>query len=582
MVNFSPDAALVGLTPFFLLLATSFMSTDIRADAQSHWAALTTSANRVFNTRGIILSMLVTSVLVIVYRKWMDYRRKFLLLEKIPGPPCHPIPFLGHAGIVLELDRAGFKYGTYALIYQMLTGITGIFQGEKLVKMWMGARPFVLIFTPEAVETVLSSNTLTEKSVEYDWLKPWLGEGLVTSSKYKWRARRKVLTPAFHFRILEDFQPIINEQAHVLINKLARLAQKGQTEDIDFLPLATLCTLDTICETAMGIKVGCQENESDYVKSLHQLSGIVITRLTRPWLWPDWIFHLSRHGRRFNQCLKIMQDFTMSVIKDRKRQWIENSESKMADNGNEPEVENGKGAGNRRAFLDLLLEQHMVNKWSLEDMREELDNVHAGLHLDIQEKVREEVDAIFDQVALKSGSPEGQEKVMVNSEMMKNMKYLDCVLKEVQRIYPTAPFIGRLLSSDTVISGYQVPKGTTCGILTFLLHRNADIFPNPEKFDPERFRPENSVGRHPFAYVPFSAGPRNCIGQKFALMEQKIVIANMVRNFHVVSLDPRDKLIVVGEMVLRPRNGLHMKITRRTFNTVPDVVPAPKVSPRSM
>jgi len=108
-----------------------------------------------------------------------------------------------------------------------------------------------------------------------------------------------------------------------------------------------------------------------------------------------------------------------------------------------------------------------------------------------------------------------------------------------------------------------VPKGSTCVLFTHVLHHNPIYYPKPEKFDPERFSPEEVAKRHPFAYVPFSAGPRNCIGQKYAQMEVKVILAKLIRNFYFESCEPIDKLFIVGELVLRPTSGLHVRIRPR-------------------
>lgn len=123
--------------------------------------------------------------------------------------------------------------------------------------------------------------------------------------------------------------------------------------------------------------------------------------------------------------------------------------------------------------------------------------------------------------------------------------------------------MSRLCEDPFELAGVTIPKGTTIQISNYFLHREESVFPKPEEFHPERFLPENSKGRHPFAFVPFSAGPRNCIGQRFAMSEEKIVLANILRRFKIKSIDQRDQVELVAEVVLRPRNGLRIKFLPR-------------------
>lgn len=95
---------------------------------------------------------------------------------------------------------------------------------------------------------------------------------------------------------------------------------------------------------------------------------------------------------------------------------------------------------------------------------------------------------------------------------LNELKFMERCIKESLRLYPSVPFIGRTMEEDTIVGGYLIPKNTPTNIHIFDIHRNEKHWPDPEKFDPDRFLPENCVNRHPFAYAPFSAGPRNCIG----------------------------------------------------------------------
>lgn len=146
---------------------------------------------------------------------------------------------------------------------------------------------------------------------------------------------------------------------------------------------------------------------------------------------------------------------------------------------------------------------------------------------------------------------------------LNDMKYLDRVIKEALRLYPPVPKVGRVLSEDVQLDEYKIPMGCMIGVHIYYLHRDERFFPDPEKFEPDRFLPENTAGRHPYAYIPFSAGSRNCIGRKFAQYEELSVLSSIFRNFKVKTVDKREDVKVASEIILRPLNGINVTIERR-------------------
>jgi len=470
-------------------------------------------------------------------------------LYNLPGPL--PLPFVGNA-LILAIPPEE--------VIPTFRRIVG--QYGSLIRFHLGHQSRACLTTPEAFEKVLSSNAHITKGLDYRPLLPWLGTGLLTSTGAKWHTRRKMLTPAFHFKILESFLDVMNAQCAILCDEvLAPLANAGE---FDIFPIVTHCALDIICETAMGRSINAQQcSDTDYVRAVYEASDLVWARQRSPWLWDDWVFALSPTGARMRSVLKTLHGFTEKVIAERKQELEE-------ERGHQ-QVEEVMGKKRKLAFLDLLVEASKGGTILSDcDIREEVDtfmfeghdttatNMSFTLwllatHPDVQRRVQEELDEIF----------EGDQERAATSQDLAAMKYVECCLKESLRLYQSVPIISRILGEDVEIDGKVLPAKTNVILFKFLLHRDPKTFPDPDRFDPERFSLESVQGRHPYSYVPFSAGPRNCIGQKFATMEEKVLVSSVLRKFNLRSSMTVDEIPLCAEVILRPKNGLRISMERR-------------------
>ncbi|XP_023223442.1 cytochrome P450 4C1-like isoform X7 [Centruroides sculpturatus] len=369
-----------------------------------------------------------------------------------------------------------------------------------------------------------------------------------------------MITPTFHYRILDQFLPTFDKNAKIFVKNL----EDYESEDwIDILPLVTLCTLDIICETAMGVEIKSQNKHCmDYIEALQEFSNIHLERFMRPWLFYDFIFNRSSNGAKLKRTLSVLHGLTKKILKQRKEE-LKTSVDNLTDSS--------IGEKKKEPLLDTLIKHQFQNKdFTDQDICEEVDTFvfeghdttsmgicwalyHLGLHQDIQEKVYEELQGIF-----------GDDKdKTLTAEDIREMKYLECVLKESQRISPSVPLIGRSCTEDFKIKNYTIPRGTTIMLFIYALHRDPKVFPNPEVFDPDRFLPENCIGRHPYSFIPFSAGSRNCIGQKYAMMELKTIVSRVIMNYKIESIDPPEDILCSFLLVLRPEGKLKLRLKRR-------------------
>ncbi|XP_017054594.1 probable cytochrome P450 4d14 isoform X2 [Drosophila ficusphila] len=422
---------------------------------------------------------------------------------------------------------------------------------------------------PKMIEAIMSSQQTIQKNNLYGLLVNWLGDGLLISNGKKWFRRRKTITPAFHFKILEDFVEVFDQQSAVMVQQLYDRAD-GKTV-INMFPVACLCAMDIIAETAMGVRINAQlQPQFSYVQSVTTASSMLAERFMNPLQRTDGSMKLiyPKLFAKLNDSVKNMHDFTNSVIKER-RDLLQKSIAK--EGGADEALLNDVGQKRRMALLDVLLRSTIDGApLSNEDIREEVDTFMfeghdtttssiaftcylLARHPEVQARVFQEVrDVIGD-----------DKSAPVTMQLLGELKYLECVIKESLRLFPSVPLIGRHITQDTVLDGKLIPANSDVLIMIYHAQRDPDYFPEPEKFLPERFSMERKGEINPFAYTPFSAGPRNCIGQKFAMLEMKSTISKMVRHFELLPLG--EDVQPVLNLILRSTTGINCGLKPRVY-----------------
>ena len=398
--------------------------------------------------------------------------------------------------------------------------------------------PVYLLVHPRDIESVLITNAGNfTKSADYRALARVLGNGLLTSEGDFWQRQRGLIQPAFHKQNIQAYASVMTGATERMLNSWQDGAERNLHHDM------MRVTLEIVGQCLYGAEV------SGAAERVGRAMEVVMQRFVA------------------NASLALLFSFDIPVIFARR-------ESRAIRNLNEiigGIIQERRASHQRREdLLDTLLRVRDADGKPMSDaqLRDEVMTLFLAGHEttaialswacyliaqnpDIEAKLAEELRTVL---AGRVPTPDD----------LPRLRYTEMVLKETLRLYPAVWGIGRRAIAECELGGYRIPAGSNIFILQWRTQRDARFFPEPERFDPERWR-EDPVrsGKVPrFSYFPFGGGPRVCVGASFAMMEATLLLAMIQQSYHL-GLVPDHRVEVLASVTLRPKHGIKMVVNRR-------------------
>ncbi|HYG40929.1 MAG TPA: cytochrome P450 [Cytophagales bacterium] len=404
---------------------------------------------------------------------------------------------------------------------------------ELNISPWVGV---YLVTDPDIIKSVLVDNQKSyKKSFAYEFLRYALGNGLLTNEGESWLNQRRIIQPGFHRERLASLAEGMVENINKMIERWERYRKKENPINIaaEFMQLTTEIAAKALFSHDIG---DSRDKITEYITIINEF---IMGTLSTPFRIPLWV--PTKENLQFKKALKDLDGIIYSLIESRRKSTdkymdlltmlIEAQDEETGEKMNDLQLRDevvtlflagSETSSNALAWTAYLLEQH------------------PEIRKNMYEEIAQEI---------------GGDKP--NAENILKLKYTSMVIHESMRLYPPAWVIGRQPVKDVIIDGNRIKKGSQFYISNFVMHRHKIFWDEPEKFDPSRFAADKIKQRHKFAYFPFGAGPRFCIGNNFAIMEITIALVLLAQNNFTMRL--ADQKVAMEPLVtLRPKNGLWM------------------------
>ncbi|XP_050925216.1 thromboxane-A synthase [Lates calcarifer] len=500
-----------------------------------------------------------------------------------------PIPFFGN----IFLFRQGF-----------FNPITDLIRTHgRVCGYYLGRRPVVVVADPDMLRQVMVrdfSSFPNRMTIRFA-TKP-MSDCLLMLRNERWKRVRSILTPSFSAAKMKEMVPLINTATDALMNNLNVYAESGEAFDIH--RCFGCFTMDVIASVAFATQVDSQNNPDDlFVRhaqmffSFSFFRPIMLFFIAFPFIAAPLVRLIPNRRRDqmnqffINSIQKIIKQREEQPPEQRRRDFLQlmldartskesvslehfdamnhadefnhrNQQTQPSTSDQDNSCLHPQEPHTRRPQKKMMTEDEIVGQAFVFLLAgyETSSNTLAftcyllAIHPECQCKVQEEVDEFFTRYE----SP--------NYTNVQELKYLDMVICEALRLYPPGFRFARDIDCDCVVNGQFLPKGATLEIPAGFLHYDPEYWPEPERFIPERFTPEARASRHPFVYLPFGAGPRNCVGMRLAQLEIKMALVCMFHKYSVVACsETKVPLELKSSSTLGPKNGIFVKISRRNL-----------------
>uniref|UniRef100_A0A7N9ANS6 unspecific monooxygenase n=1 Tax=Mastacembelus armatus TaxID=205130 RepID=A0A7N9ANS6_9TELE len=488
----------------------------------------------------ILLSLSIIHLTLLLYAYW-----PYGIFKRmgIPGPK--PVPFFGtmlayRKGFTTFDEECFKKYGK----------TWGIFDCRQ---------PVLCITDPAMIKTVLIKECYSLFTNRRNFhLNGPLYDAVNIAEDDQWRRIRSILSPSFTSGRLKEMFDIMKHHSANLISSMKKRADKD--EPLELKEFFGPYSMDVVTSTSFSVDIDSLNNPSDpFVTNIKKMLKFDVfnTLFLLVALFPFLIPILEK--LEFSFVPSTVTDFFYTALQKIKSNRESSKQTSrvdflqlMIDSQKSNEGNQDKGLNDHEILSQAMIFIFAGYETSSSSLCFLAYNLATNPH--VMKELQEEIDSTF------------PNKAPIEYQPLMQMQYLDSVVNESLRLYPIAPRLERVAKATVEINGIVIPKDMVVMVPTWPIHRNPDLWPEPDEFKPERFSKENKANIDPYTYMPFGAGPRNCIGMRFALVMMKLAMVEILQRY---SFSVCEETEVPLEMdipgLLTPKRPIKLKLVPRSL-----------------